>query len=319
MGFRFRKSIRLGGGLRLNVSKRGIGLSAGVKGARIGIGPRGVRSTLSLPGTGLSYTTESRWAKGRRGRAGAMSKPTAQAQGPSYPFAPIPPKIQHWQLLTIAWCVAPFTLGGGPAALIAIGVLAFTIYAWRRPGRLAYAAYHKAKAAFGVRRWEQALREIDHCRQLLIDPWLAAQAAGICAAHLGDSERAALEFAQTAPGTHWDLTAGTLAVSAFLDANRADEATSLLNSLPTTPETLWLRAETHLLADRPELTVDLCKEIVGRKRNLDHFLMAVLYTQGEAYEQMGQRRKAETVWRRLYAVDPQYRDVAENLGLVRDR
>lgn len=56
MGFRYHKSINLGGGVRLNVSKKGLGISAGVKGARVSIGPNGKRTTLSIPGTGLSYT-----------------------------------------------------------------------------------------------------------------------------------------------------------------------------------------------------------------------------------------------------------------------
>ena len=59
MGFRYRKSIKLGP-FRLNLSKRGAGVSVGVKGARVGIGPRGVRTTLSVPGTGISYVKESR-------------------------------------------------------------------------------------------------------------------------------------------------------------------------------------------------------------------------------------------------------------------
>jgi hypothetical protein len=42
MGWSFRKSIRLGP-LRVNLSKSGIGLSGGVKGARISVGPRGTR------------------------------------------------------------------------------------------------------------------------------------------------------------------------------------------------------------------------------------------------------------------------------------
>lgn len=35
MGFRYRKSINLGKGFRVNISKSGIGYSYGVKGARI--------------------------------------------------------------------------------------------------------------------------------------------------------------------------------------------------------------------------------------------------------------------------------------------
>lgn len=56
MGFNFRKSINLGSGIRINLSKSGIGASVGVKGARIGTGPRGTRVTGSLPGTGLYYS-----------------------------------------------------------------------------------------------------------------------------------------------------------------------------------------------------------------------------------------------------------------------
>ena len=42
MGFYIRKSLRLGP-IRLNFSKTGVGLSTGVKGARIGIDARGKR------------------------------------------------------------------------------------------------------------------------------------------------------------------------------------------------------------------------------------------------------------------------------------
>lgn len=68
MGFRFRKSVNLGGGLRLTLSKGGLGLSAGVRGLRLGVGPRGARVTASLPGTGLSYQQSLGGTKRRTGR-----------------------------------------------------------------------------------------------------------------------------------------------------------------------------------------------------------------------------------------------------------
>lgn len=61
MGFRYRKSINLGHGFRINISKSGIGYSWGVKGARITKTARGtIRATAYIPGTGLSYTAETR-------------------------------------------------------------------------------------------------------------------------------------------------------------------------------------------------------------------------------------------------------------------
>ena len=60
MGFNFRKSINLGGGLKLNLGKKSVGISAGVKGARVSVKSKGRKSaTLSIPGTGISYTKTS--------------------------------------------------------------------------------------------------------------------------------------------------------------------------------------------------------------------------------------------------------------------
>ncbi len=60
MGFRIRKSINLGGGFRVNLSKSGVGYSWGVPGYRVTKTAKGnVRKTYSVPGTGLSYVEES--------------------------------------------------------------------------------------------------------------------------------------------------------------------------------------------------------------------------------------------------------------------
>lgn len=56
MGWNFRKSVNLGGGLRLNFSKSGVGISGGVKGFRVSSNSRGKRLYASIPGTGLYYT-----------------------------------------------------------------------------------------------------------------------------------------------------------------------------------------------------------------------------------------------------------------------
>lgn len=56
MGFRFRKGLGFGP-LRINLSKRGIGTSIGVPGARITKSSSGRKYvTLGIPGTGLSWT-----------------------------------------------------------------------------------------------------------------------------------------------------------------------------------------------------------------------------------------------------------------------
>jgi len=54
MSLRFQRRISLGKFFRLNLSKSGLGLSAGVPGLRVGTGPRGPYGSAGLPGTGLS-------------------------------------------------------------------------------------------------------------------------------------------------------------------------------------------------------------------------------------------------------------------------
>ena len=59
MGFRIRKSKKIGG-LRINLSKSGIGASVGTKGARYTKkAGGGTRSTIGVPGTGLTYVKDS--------------------------------------------------------------------------------------------------------------------------------------------------------------------------------------------------------------------------------------------------------------------
>jgi len=56
MGFRFQRRIRIAPGVRLNLSKSGIGASVGRTGLRAGMdAKRRKYFSVGLPGTGLSY------------------------------------------------------------------------------------------------------------------------------------------------------------------------------------------------------------------------------------------------------------------------
>lgn len=54
MATRFRKSVKIAPGVRLNVSKSGISTSIGRRGATVNLSKRGTRITTGIPGTGLS-------------------------------------------------------------------------------------------------------------------------------------------------------------------------------------------------------------------------------------------------------------------------
>lgn len=64
MGFRFRKSIKLLPGLKINLSKSGISFTLGKKGCKTNIKPgRSSKTTFTIPKVGISY--EKKWSKRR--------------------------------------------------------------------------------------------------------------------------------------------------------------------------------------------------------------------------------------------------------------
>ena len=57
MSFRFRKSVNLGSGAKLNINKKSISTSLGTRGAHTTFSSNGKRTnTVGIPGSGLSYT-----------------------------------------------------------------------------------------------------------------------------------------------------------------------------------------------------------------------------------------------------------------------
>lgn len=75
MKIRFRKSVKIAPGIRVNFSKSGVSTSIGPRGAKVNLSKRGTRVTTGIPGTGLSAS------KLYRGQAhNHHSKPTTKEE-----------------------------------------------------------------------------------------------------------------------------------------------------------------------------------------------------------------------------------------------
>ena len=86
MGLRFRKSITLCKGVRLNIGKTGVSLSAGVPGFRKTIHSSGrVTTSVGIPGTGIYYVDTKNPKKDN-----TPAKPKRQNQTPAYTWQPKP-------------------------------------------------------------------------------------------------------------------------------------------------------------------------------------------------------------------------------------
>jgi tetratricopeptide (TPR) repeat protein len=75
MSIRFRRSMKIAPGLRLNFSKSALGLSFGIPGARVSVNTRGdVYTSAGIPGSGL-YAVERRSLRKKRGRSKTQPEP----------------------------------------------------------------------------------------------------------------------------------------------------------------------------------------------------------------------------------------------------
>jgi hypothetical protein len=77
MSLRFRKTITLMPGLRVNLGSRGASLSVGPRGASVTFARNGIFGNVGLPGTGLSYRTR---LDGCRGTAAEPDQPEATSE-----------------------------------------------------------------------------------------------------------------------------------------------------------------------------------------------------------------------------------------------
>lgn len=93
MAVRFRKSVKLGPGVRVNFSKRGVSTTIGPRGFTTSIGKSGVYRNIGIPGTGISYRTKVGGGKSKKRSSGSVSR--ASSSGASIPKA-----VQEWQAYT---------------------------------------------------------------------------------------------------------------------------------------------------------------------------------------------------------------------------
>ena len=104
MGLNFRKSVSLGKGLRLNLSKSGVGASWGIPGFRVSKTATGqTRTTVGIPGSGLSYTNTigSKSKKAAKTKAKA-EKPAKEKPAKTAPAEERPSRISRLREETAA-------------------------------------------------------------------------------------------------------------------------------------------------------------------------------------------------------------------------
>lgn len=112
MGFRFRRSVKIAPGVRLNIGKKSVGISVGTRGARVSANSQGrMTASAGIPGAGVSYVETKTLGKDRKRSSNSIDvheQDVPSADPRSVSAAP----VRKRRLLSI------------PNILIAVGILA---------------------------------------------------------------------------------------------------------------------------------------------------------------------------------------------------
>ena len=137
--FRVRKSFLICPGVKLNIGKKGItSLSIGKAGATVNLSSKGVKGTVGIPGTGISYTSK---LGGTSSRRGTSCSDSVSCESDSSPFEArelpqAPPKkitLVFWIMLTVVFAILSISCAvqttPNPAGFWTWGILAL-FFGW---------------------------------------------------------------------------------------------------------------------------------------------------------------------------------------------
>lgn len=113
MGLRFRKSVKIAPGVRLNFGKKSTSVSLGGKGARFTVNNKGKKTaSVGIPGTGLYYTESVGGTEKRKDQSNMKTK-KIKAPKEDKPKKPITKKWWFW--IIVFGIIFSIATGGGEA------------------------------------------------------------------------------------------------------------------------------------------------------------------------------------------------------------
>lgn len=87
MGFKFRKSVKIAPGVKLNLNKKSAGITIGGKGAHYTVNSKGKRTTsVGVPGTGVSYSSSKGGGKTKSNKSSGSSGSSIGCAGAIFCF-----------------------------------------------------------------------------------------------------------------------------------------------------------------------------------------------------------------------------------------
>ena len=315
MGFRFRKSVSLGP-MRLNLSKSGIGMSAGVPGARIGINRRGTYGSVGIPGTRIHSTSHLSNPKSR-GSSDTSRSTTAMA---SVHDTTVPSRLIKTKTRSALFWIGLVDLillvinpGLGLIA-IALTLVWYFFYLKRQPSFQARRSLRSAQTALAARDYETAATHFESAYNFFSTDKAIALLAASSYSLLGQFKKSTRLLEEYLASYPEDVEMQKVLACWHQRLGNEDRALQILQALnieeAREPGTLLLMAKILSHKGLDSAAIEVLKRAPLRKRTLTPDLAEVVYTLGLLYEKNGNNKRARSLFERVYAYDSSFKDVA---------
>jgi len=352
MAYRFWRRMKVAPGITLNLSKGGPSVSFGPRGAKFTVGARGARATAGIPGTGLFYTKQMRPHSGRR-RSGRSSGGRSGEGG--YGPPPVPPErrltLSFFQKLFTPEYEKNFVDGCREWVL---GEKDKALDFLARSLDVADAAYLAGLIEIKKNELDKALEYLSRVEKNIaglgdyfdkygvapeiyvhitdeIGTYIDADKRGLLLllvelyqemGKLEEARKRSEKLLRMLP----DDGAVKLSHAEILLAIAPDDVANLKeileltegveNDSPVHTALLYYRAKALRDLKLSSAAKDLLTRLVRRKKDRPKELMCALYYERAAvYEELGQKKRARSDLERVFAIDPEYGDVGERLGI----
>ncbi|GEA16296.1 hypothetical protein E308F_25400 [Moorella sp. E308F] len=318
MGWRFRKSIRIAKGVRLNLSKRGVGLSVGGKGFRVGIGPRGAYTSTSIPGTGLysiNYFGKNKSRDFSKAEQNVSSQPKIEGYN-----LDIPPELATSTTYTSLGCLwflisVIFLFIWWPLGVLGIIIqIAWASKSANSPTGKAKNHFLQGKIALQKGEWQKALEEFLKVLEIKPEIILLYREIAFLYRRLDNPEEAAKYFEKYLASYPDDAVIKLNYASTLGITKQYHKAIEILQSLP--PEmkqelvVINALASAFLGLNKPELALEVLeKGPVRSRKSMDEQMKLFRYLLGITYKELGENNKAIKQFYKIYVEDTEYEDV----------
>lgn len=307
MSLRFRKSIKVGKNTRINLSKSGVGVSTGVKGARVSVNQKGVRKTLSVPGTGISHVSYSSHKDNNKQGERITSEYTNPKD--NMPKAKYYPRF----LVIVFGLLSLTTLLYGPIPFIIVSIFTGYFYSkFKSNENKAYCIYNKSLKKDCNKDKLEMLYEAQS-----IDPEniLINNALAIINYNEHQDEQVIDAF-ERIDLSKIDQINVNLIYSIYLSSLYNTENYEKIIEIfaPIMEQDLNIK-QAVALSYKNLGQVKKASEILAtgpvRKRTYDEMVLSYKYELGLCYLELGQKQKAITQLKKVYEVDSSFRDIIE--------